>query len=245
MLAEQTSIYSEVDQQMAHRVAYALEHAHDSDPRIRQAATVLRDWDGRLTEDSAAASLLVSLRPVLWSMLLEPKLGKDASFYHWGEENFALEEIVMRNNPNWLPAGYRNWDALLLEATRRAMEEGKAPANIHRWRYGNWHEIDLKHPLVAFLPSFLHLAGTGAQPLTGDPTTVKQVRHNFGPSQRFILDWSNIDDARENVVLGESGNPLSPYFMDQWPEYYNGRSIALPFTASIVSAHAQHRLLLR
>ena len=50
--------------------------------------------------------------------------------------------------------------------------------------------------------------------------TVKQVGRAFGPSQRFTMDWSDIDGSTENIVLGESGNPLSPYFRDQWNDYY-------------------------
>ena len=43
----------------------------------------------------------------------------------------------------------------------------------------------------------------------GDTTTVKQVGRTFGPSQRFTIDWSNPDQATENIVMGESGDPLS------------------------------------
>ena len=74
------------------------------------------------------------------------------------------------------------------------------------------------------------MAGTGAQPLSGDTTTVKQVGRDFGPSQRFTMDWSNIDGSTENIVLGESGNPFSPYFRDQWNDYYGGTTFALPFS---------------
>jgi hypothetical protein len=44
------------------------------------------------------------------------------------------------------------------------------------------------------------MAGTGEQPLSGDTTTVKQVGRDFGPSQRFTMDWSNIDGSTENIV---------------------------------------------
>ncbi len=80
------------------------------------------------------------------------------------------------------------------------------------------------------------MAGTGEQPLSGDTTTVKQVGRDFGPSQRFTMDWSNIDGSTENIVLGESGNPLSPYFRDQWNDYYGGTTFALPFTPAAVAA---------
>ena len=73
---------------------------------------------------------------------------------------------------------------------------------------------------------------------------MKQVGRAFGPSQRFTMDWSNIDGSTENIVLGESGNPYSPYFRDQWDDYYNGRTFALPFTPAAVAANTQHTLRL-
>ena len=50
------------------------------------------------------------------------------------------------------------------------------------------------------------------------------------------MDWSNIDGSTENIVLGESGNPYSPYFRDQWNDYYGGTTFALPFTPAAVAA---------
>jgi penicillin amidase len=88
------------------------------------------------------------------------------------------------------------------------------------------------------------VAGTGAQPLSGDTTTVKQVGRAFGPSQRFTMDWSNIDGSTENIVLGESGNPLSAYFRDQWNDYYGGTTFPLPFSPGSVAAQTRHTLRL-
>ncbi len=244
LLALQTDIYSEVDQEFAHRFAYAIDHAAGSDQRLRNAADLMRSWDGRLTTDSAAASLVTQTRKALWPLILLPKLDKDAAEYTWSESDFAEEEIVMRANPDWLPPGYKDWDALLAAAVRKGMEDGKAPADVSEWAYGSWHVIDLEHPLSVFLPLVGRIAGTGPQPLSGDTTTVKQVGRAFGPSQRFTMDWSNIDGSTENIVLGESGNPLSPYFRDQWNDYYDGTTFALPFSTEAVAAQTRHTLRL-
>ena len=244
MLAVQNDTYSEVDQELGHRFAYAIDHAPGVDERLKKAADLMRSWDGRLTADSTAASIVTQTRSALWPLLLEPKLGNDAASYEWGESNFAEEEIVMHASPEWLPSGYKTWDALLADAVRRGMESGKAPADPARWSYGSWHKVDLEHPLAKFLPSFTHLGGTGPQPLSGDTTTVKQVGRDFGPSQRFTMDWSAIDGSTENIVLGESGNPLSPYFRDQWKDWYEGTTFALPFTPAAVAAQARHMLRL-
>ena len=244
MLTVQTDIYSEVDQELGDRFAYAIDHTDDADDRLRKAADLMRTWDGRLTTDSAAASIVTQTRRALWPMILEPKLGKDAEDYRWSESNFAEEEIIMNANPDWLPARYKSWDALLTDAVRKGMKAGKAPADVAQWSYGSWHVVDIEHPLAEFLPLVGRLAGSGVHPQSGDTTTVKQVGRDFGPSQRFTMDWSNIDGSTENIALGESSNPLSPYFRDQWNDWYGGTTFALPFSQAAVASQARHTLRL-
>jgi penicillin amidase len=244
MLAVQTDVYSEVDQEMGQRFAYAIDHTAGVDDRLRKAADLMRSWDGILTTESAAASLVTSARAALKPIILQPKLGDLAGQYYWSESNFAMEEIVMHGNADWLPPGFKDWDAALTEAVRRGMDQGKAPGDVSFWRYGSWHVIDLEHPLAGFLPIVGGIAGTGPQALSGDTITVKQVGRAFGPSQRFTMDWSNIDGSTENIVLGESGNPLSPYFRDQWNDYYGGTTFALPFSPAAVASQTQHTLRL-
>jgi len=244
MLAVQTDIYSELDQEIGHRLAYAIDHTAGADDRLRKAADLMRSWDGRLTTDSAAASVVSQARTAFWPLILKPKLGKDAEDYRWSESDFAEEEIIMHGSPDWLPGNYKNWDALLTDAVRKGMKEGKAPGDVSQWNYGSWHVIDIEHPLAGFLPLISRIAGTGQQPLSGDKTTVKQVDINFGPSQRFTMDWSNVDGSTEDIVLGESSDPYSPYFRDQWNDYYGGTTFALPFTAQAVAAQARHTLRL-
>ncbi len=244
MLAVETDVYSEMDQEMGQRFAYAIDHTDGVDERLRKAADLMRSWDGRLTTDSVAASIVTTTRRALGPMLLEPKLGKDAAAYRWEESNFAEEEIVMHARPDWLPPGYKNWDALLTAAVRKGMDDGKAPADVTAWHYGNWHVVDLEHPLAQYLPLVGRIAGTGPQPQSGDTTTVKQVGRDFGPSQRFTIDWSDVDGSTQNIVLGESGNPLSPYFRDQWNDWYGGTTFPLPFSPASVAAQTKHTLRL-
>ena len=248
LLAVQTDIYSEVDQELAHRFAYAIDHAAGADDRLRRAADILRSWDGRLTTDSAAASLVTQARAAFWPLILEPKLGDLAHEYRWAESNFAEEEIIMHGGSDWLPLGYKDWDAVLAEAVRRGMEKTRehpaAPRDVSQWAYGSWHVVDIEHPLASLLPLIGRIAGTGPQPLSGDTTTVKQVGRAFGPSQRFTMDWSDIDGSTENIALGESSNPYSPYFRDQWNDYYGGKTFALPFSPAAVAAQTRHTLRL-
>jgi penicillin amidase len=244
MLATQTDIYSEVDQELGQRFAYAIDQTPGADAELRKAADLMRSWDGRLTTDSAAASIVTQTRAALWPMILKPKLGDTMYDYHWGEKDFAEEEMVMHARADWLPPGYKNWDTLLTAAVKKGMEDGKAPADVTAWSYGSWHTIDIEHPLAQFLPFIGRIAGTGPQPMSGDTTTVKQIGRDVAPSQRFTMDWSNVDGSTENIVLGESGNPLSPYFKDQWNDWYNGTTFTLPFSPAAVAAQTRHTLRL-
>ena len=257
MLTVQTDIYSEVDRELAHRFAYAIDHtithtaseSGSADARLKQAADLLRSWDGRMSTDSAAASIILRTRQAFWPLILDPKLGKDVSEYTWSEKNFAEEEIIMHGagHDTWLPPKYKDWDALLTEAVRRGLEIGKAPSSaealIH-WDYGSWHVVDLEHPVFQLLPIVKDWTGTGEQPLSGDTTTIKQVGRAFGPSQRFTMDWSAPDDSTENIVLGESGNAASPWFRDQWPFWYYGKTFAMPFSAAAITQQTTHTLQL-
>ncbi len=50
MLAVQTDIYSDMDQEFGQRLAYAIDHTDGVDARLRQAADLMRSWDGRLDD---------------------------------------------------------------------------------------------------------------------------------------------------------------------------------------------------
>jgi penicillin amidase len=233
-----------VNQELGHRFAYAIDHTPGADAELKKAADLMRSWDGKLTTDSVAASIVTHARWALWPLILEPKLGEDAESYRWSEKDFAEEEIIMHGSGEWLPLGYKNWDALLTDAVRHGIKDGKAPADVARWRYGNWHVVEIEHPLAKFLPLAGRVAGIGEQPMSGDTTNVKAVAREFGPSQRFTMDWSDVDGSTENIVLGESGNPYSPYFRDQWKDWYGGTTFALPFSEAAVSVATRHTLRL-
>jgi penicillin amidase len=245
MLAVQTDIYSEVDQELGHRFAYAIDHAGNVDDRLRKAADLMRSWDGKLTTDSAAASVVERARQQFWPLILEPKLGKKLTAeYRWAEKDFAEEEIIMHGTGEWLPPEYKTWDDVLAAAVRRGMDVSKGPADLSKWTYGSWHIVIAEHPLSAVFPLVTRVAQTGPAALSGDETTVKQVGRSFGPSQRFTMDWSNVDGSTENIVLGESGNPYSPYFRDQWNDWLGGTTFAMPFSDASVAQQTRHTLLL-
>jgi penicillin amidase len=245
MLAIQTDIYSEFDRMLAERLTYALDHAladaafAASAPQrksLHQAADLLRAFDGRMATESAAATILATTHAILWPMLLRPKLQAPATetlndTYLWGERDYALEQILMHTPARWLPGKYPDWNAFLASAVLEALNAAHAPADLAKWNYGSRHPVDIEHPLFSQSEPLRRLlgrpTGTGRQPQSGDRTTIKQVDQNFGPSQRFTADLAHLDRSTLNIVLGESGNPDSPWFLDQFPAWLHGATFPI------------------
>jgi penicillin amidase len=268
MLALQTDIYSDLDHVIAQRLAYAIDHTvrpeFKNDKRLHQAADLLRDWNGNVDADAAAPAIVVAARAALWPLLLnsqvpppdpaaQSKSGESqpappAALYTWGNKAYAEEWLIMHTPSRWLPKTYATWDDLLSDAVVQSLRVAHAPSDLSKWRYGQFHPIDIEHPIFSQSPILQRLigvpTGTGIQPQSGDDVTVKQVGRAFGPSERFTADLSNFDHSTLNLVLGESSNPTSPWFMDQWPAWYNGTTFPLPFTNAAVDAASSHTLTL-
>ncbi len=244
MLTLQMDTYSEVDRELAQRFAYAIDRAKGTDAKLRQAADLMRSWDGGITTDSVAAEIVDSTKQALWPMVLEPKLGDDWKLYDWQSKNFVQEEMVEKAPPEWLPAKYKSWDDLVAAAVKQGMADNHAPLSLRDWTYGSRHVLNVQHPLYAMLPYFRGFTSTGPHQLAGDETTLDHVRGLLGASQRLTVDWSNLDGSTENIVIGESGDPLSPYFLDQFPYWYNGKTFAMPFSDAAVAASTAHTLRL-
>ena len=88
------------------------------------------------------------------------------------------------------------------------------------------------------------LTGPGRHPQSGGGYTVKQVGRSFGPSERMTVDFSNLDASTFNVVIGESGQVSSPYYMDQWDAWYNNKTFTLEYSDAAIQTGRAHELTL-
>ncbi len=245
MLELQTDVYSDLDHFLAERLVYAIDHWPQASPRAREAAALLRQWDGRMAADSAAAAIERHARLNLYETLLQGKLGDDATRYRWMNSGSWLEHVVLHSPPNWLPPGYASYDELLAAMVEKTVNSSQAPSTLADWRYGRDFPVEIAHPIFSKVPILKRWAGPGLHPQSGSGDTVKQVGRAFGPSQRMTVDFSDLDASTLNVVYGESGNLFSPYFGDQWQAWYAGTTFTLPFSKTAVEGSAAHRLTLQ
>ncbi len=257
MLALQNDIHSENDLFTAERFVYAVDHASKPAARAKQAADLMRSWDGRMSASSAAPTLAVRSAYELARLLLEPRLGPAPAdpekqqailswkTYHWEMRTVWLQNVMMHQPPRWLPKQYPNYDELLTAAVEAAVSEPEAPKDLASWHWGKVNEIEIEHPVLGKIPFVRRWAAPGIHEQSGSGYTVKAVTRHHGPSERFTANLADLDESTLNLVTGEAGNFLSPYYMDQWQAWYEGATFPLPFTSQAMNATAAHRLLLQ
>ena len=262
MLSLQTDVYSAFDRFCAERFVYALDHVKGLSKRAQQARDLMRDWDGRLTIDSAAATIENRSQYELRRLLLEPKLGAapkeaadknsakdDGTFswksYRWFSSSIWLVNVLEKQPKAWLPEVQANYDMLLAAAVEAAVNHPDAPPDLAKWRWGAFAPIDIEHPVLGRLPLIGRWTAPGLHDQSGNGVTVKQVGRTFGPSERYTADLSNFDRSTLNTVTGQGGNLLSPYYMDQWKAWYEGTTFVLPFSNQAVDKAKAHELHLR
>ncbi len=243
MLSLEMDTYSDFDRLCANRFVYAIDHAQHVSARARQAADLMRGWDGRVEVNSVAPTIEAISRRKLSKLLLEPKLGSAWEKYQWFESSVALEKILQTKPQRWVPPGYANFDEVLAAAVEQAVAEG--PRNLAGWQWGQQFPVDVQHPIFGQVPVLKKFAGPGVQPQSGNGSlTVKAAGRNFGASERLTVDLSNLDSSTLNIVMGESGQIFSDHYMDQWTAWYTGKTFSWPFSDGAVNAASAHKLSL-
>jgi penicillin amidase len=150
----------------------------------------------------------------------------------------------MHTPVRWLPPGFSNWNDLLATAVDRGLTSAHAPTDLATWSYSKTHPVELNHPLLSnpLLPRLLGVAvGSGPRIVPGDTSTIKTTSHAFGPTERFTADLSKPNATTSNLTTGQSGNPASPWYLDQLPLWLGGMTLPLP----LHDPHATHTLVLQ
>ncbi len=257
MLALQNDVQSENDLFAAERFVYAVDHASHPSARAKQAADLMRNWDGRMVAASTAAAIAVRSDQELTRLLLEPRLGPAPAnpaqeqttlnwkSYQWEMRTVWLQNVMLHQPKRWLPEKSPNYDELLTAAVEAAVNSKDTPKDLTGWHWGSLNAVEIEHPVLGKIPFLRRWSAPGVNEQSGSGYTVKAVTRHHGPSERFTANLADLDQSTLNTVTGQGGNFLSPYYMDQWHAWYEGSTFALPFTPQAIEANGAHRLMLR
>jgi penicillin amidase len=246
MLKVQTDTYSYPHAFLADQLSAAAKTSHSKDDRAKQLIAALRDWNGIADADSPEVPFLEETRRAAIELLLQPYLGKDAGLYSWRRTAF-LQKILTDRPAKWLPVGYKTYDEFLTAAADIAVARLAALSNKSRiddWAWKRFDALDMVHPLgrAGLLKSFLSITD---KPQSGTAYSPRAATKHHGPAMRFVANLGNWDESIMLVAGGQSGQPGSKHYTDQFPYWYDGRPIYQPFSDLAEANSRKHVLTLK
>jgi penicillin G amidase len=247
MLNVQTDTYSYPHLFLANQLEAAAKTGRPKDPRAQTLIERLKDWNGIAETDSPIVSFLAAVRRSALEILLEPYLGQETGLYQWWRTTSFLRKILTDRPAIWLPAGFRNYDDLLLAAADRGvakLESDWKSGRIEDWNWGRVNSLEMLHALGregVLRP----LLGITDKPQAGTLYSVRAASRHVGPAMRFVADLANWDDSIMLIPTGESGQFGSAHYTDQFPYWYQGKPIAAPYSEAAEEKAREHRLTLK
>ncbi|WP_374582879.1 penicillin acylase family protein [Pseudoduganella sp.] len=205
-------------------------------PQRAELARLLKDnWSGRASTDSVAYR---ASRAFMWSLyeLLYgganvelAKLNKDANMRAASSRwPVVLARLLDEQPAGWLPPGHASWKALQLAALDRTIEhlakDGKPLASA---TWGARNTATIAHPIAGALPLLKKWLSVPPDQLPGDSNMPRVAGPAFGQSERMTVTPGREEQGLFNMPGGQSGHPLSPYFLAGHADWVAGRPTPL------------------
>ena len=246
MLKVQTDTYSYPHVFLAEQLMAAAKTVKPKDPRAQRLIQGLKDWNGIADANSTEISFLFAVRNSALRLVLEPVLGEDTPFYQWRSTTFLQKTLTDRPS-KWLPAGYKNYDELLMAAADAAVKrlaEDSGRESVDDWAWKKFNSLDMFHPLghSGLLKKFLSITGKSQ---SGTIYSVRAASKTHGPAMRFVANPANWDESILLIPSGESGQPGSRHYSDQFSYWYAGKPILAPFSDAAEAKAKRHTLTLK
>lgn len=207
--------------------------------RGRDLVKLVRQWDGRATEDSVAATATYAFLEAIIRHVFLDDLGELAFERYFEIMNVSalpLLGALAEDDGVWL----RGLDRPTIVRDAAAMAEGR----LRRWRgeqaslwtWGSLHTITFRHAF-AEVPGLRSVSSPGPFPARGDGTTVCMGEYDLrggsfavrtAPAYRTVMFAGAPEEGGSVLPPGQSGDPASKHYRDQATPYLAGQ--LLPIT---------------
>jgi penicillin G amidase len=246
MLKVQADTYSYPHVFLADQLLAAAKISQPKDERTKKLINGLKDWNGIADADSAEVSFLAATRRTALALILEPYLGEETNLYQWRSTAF-LQKILTDRPDKWLPKSYKNYDDLLMTAADRAvakLTEDSKSSRIEDWPWRRFNSLDMLHPIgrEGLLKKLLSITD---KPQSGTGYSVRAATKHHGPAMRFVANLGNWDESILLIPAGQSGQPGSSHYSDQFSYWYEGKPIFQPFSDRAEAKARKHTLTLK
>ena len=199
-----------------------------ADPRAREAARLLAQWDGRYTVDNTRAVLFERAMHELTVRAWAPLAAPGGDLVATPESNVLAALLADSTSAWWAHHARDSVIVASLAAAFDTVTERYGAPDGGGWRWDRVKTVNIEHLLR--IPEFSRrgLAAPGGpmtlSPLSGDGSE--------GASWRMVVELGPTVRAWSTYPGGQSGNPLSRRYADRLPQWLGGQldPVAIPHT---------------
>lgn len=236
--------------------------AVETEGDARLAQEMLAAWDGRAAVESSPATVFELFvdnlarrvardrAPGATSQALGGGFTPLLSHTIYGMQRALLVARCLRERPAF--GGGWDWDTQIAAALGQAVGElrRRFGARTENWAWGRVRPLTMAHPLGRKWP-LGHVYNLGPTPWGGDAQTVSPgsvhpgdpfASPGFVASLRMAVDVRDPSQNRYVLPGGQSGNPLSPNYDDQFDLWARGEAITMAWAAAEIESRAVERL---
>lgn len=205
-----------------------------ADPKRAGALQALRSgWTGRASVESSGYRMA---RAYMWNLYELLYGGANMQLKEWGGNAAlagkrwpdVLARLLDEQPAGWLPRQHASWRDLQLAALDRAIADlapdGKPLADA---TWGAFNTARIAHPIASAVPALRKWLSAPADRLAGDTNMPRVAGPDFGQSERFTVSPGKEEQGIFNMPGGQSGHPLSPYFLAGHADWVQGRTTPL------------------
>ncbi|HET7676146.1 MAG TPA: penicillin acylase family protein [Gammaproteobacteria bacterium] len=187
-------------------------------------------WGGRAATDSVGYRLVRAfhdyVRSEVLALLTAPCRKADPEFKLPALRQFegSLWELVEQQPPNLLDPRYKSWNDYLLAAVDAVIGDLWQPdGGLEHRTWGQENTVAVRHPLSRAVPLLSPWLDMPVLELPGDDDMPRVQGTDFGASERMAVAPGDEVHGIFELPGGESGNPLSPFYGDQFMAWATGK----------------------
>lgn len=209
-----------------------------SQPELQTAYDLLKEWDGKESSESIAASLFNAFVLKLIENTFKDEMGEGLyeNYIHLGNvPTRVIADLLQKEESSWFDdiatSEVETRDDLIVRSLLDGTELLKTLAGerISDWAWGRIHTLTMNHPLGRKRPLDF-VFNLGPFPRGGSKMTVNNSEYNLqnpfaaglGASTRQLVDFCDLNNSLSVITTGQSGHPLSEHYKDQAPLWLEG-----------------------
>ncbi|MFC0398604.1 penicillin acylase family protein [Paraburkholderia rhizosphaerae] len=208
---------------------------------------LVETWDGRADAGAVGYRLVRAFYYSLydaWFGALDKQMAATAPELGYRAANSRYEATMetLADDHAWIPDGFADWRAFMLERIDHSIAQLPKGTKLEDARWGDRNRSAIAHPFARIVPAWLPWVrgwlSTPRDPLPGDINMPRVQSPTFGASERFAVSPGREQDGIFEMPGGQSGNPMSPYFIAGHETWVHGD------VAPFLPGAAEHTLTL-